>query len=119
MEQVVYAEIEVDRCVHCHGIWFDSSEAERLKTIQGSEILDDGSVELGDRYNTKTETILCPHCQSPMLQMLDIDQHSVWYEQCIHCHGIWLDAGEFTKFKENFTSPNLVNHVKRLLRRSS
>ncbi|WP_407810038.1 TFIIB-type zinc ribbon-containing protein [Spirulina subsalsa] len=114
MEQVVYAEIEVDRCTQCHGIWFDSREAEQLKTIEGSEILDDGEEVVGDRYDPSAKPLSCPRCRTPLLQMLDIDQHSIWYEKCVKCHGIWLDAGEFKKFKQNFSPNKTSKSIKRL-----
>ena len=51
MEKVDYETIEVDRCIGCHGIWFDMLEAERLKTFKGSEKIDIGDPKQGKRYN--------------------------------------------------------------------
>ena len=38
LEAVVYAEIEVDRCTTCKGIWFDSQEAQKLKKLKALRI---------------------------------------------------------------------------------
>ncbi|NEO25701.1 MAG: zf-TFIIB domain-containing protein [Kamptonema sp. SIO4C4] len=115
MEQVAYANIEIDRCQDCHGLWFDAQEAEKLKQIDGSEILDDGNPELGRYYNRNRTKISCPRCRAKMSQMLDIDRYSIWYEKCPKCQGIWLDAGEFKKFKDNFTQTGFTHKLKQWL----
>ncbi len=117
LKPVNYAQIEVDRCVKCQGIWFDSLEAETLKEIEGSEILDTGNPEAGNKLDRLDGDICCPRCGKKMMRMLDIDQHSIWYEKCLNCHGVWLDAGEFRKFKDNFQGKGLVNRVKGMFRR--
>ncbi|MDY7014910.1 MAG: zf-TFIIB domain-containing protein [Cyanobacteriota bacterium] len=104
LEQTTYAEIEVDRCMRCAGIWFDSLEAEMLKTIQGSESLDVGAIDTNSQLDARDRDLLCPRCRVPMLRMLDIDRHKIWYERCPKCQGMWLDAGEFKQFKQNFRS---------------
>ncbi len=102
LEQVGWAGVEVDRCLSCKGIWFDSLEAEQLKAIKGSEILDVGDPETGSQLDRITENVKCPCCKVKMTRMVDIDQHCIWYETCPKCRGVWLDAGEFKNFKNNF-----------------
>ena len=34
-----------------------------------------------------------------MQRRSDDEQRHVWYEECETCHGIFLDAGEFTDLK--------------------
>ena len=116
--QVVHKEIEVDRCSHCGGIWFDDLELDQLKTIEGSEILDTGNPEIGCQFDRIEKDIDCPRCKIKMMRMLDIDEYSIWYEKCPECHGIWLDAGEFKKFKHNF-QPSLLERAKRFWHRST
>ena len=102
LEQVTCGGIEVDRCLYCKGIWFDSFEAEQLKAIEGSESLDIGDPKTGSQLDRITGEIDCPRCQAKMIRMVDIDQHCIWYEKCPVCQGVWLDAGEFKNFKDNF-----------------
>jgi Zn-finger nucleic acid-binding protein len=109
LETISYENIEVDRCPKCGGIWFDAMEAEELKKIKGSEKLDTIEPAVGHQYNRMIKQINCPRCQTKMQKILDIDRYSIWYEQCVTCSGIWLDAGEFTKFKDNFKLSNLTN----------
>lgn len=99
LEQVVYATIEVDRCIDCHGIWFDSLEAQKLKEIKGSESLDIGDPKAGEKLN-QTRDIKCPKCQTKMTKMVDLNQSHIFYEKCPVCYGIWFDAGEFKDYKE-------------------
>lgn len=114
-----YQNIEVDRCSECEGIWFDAMEAEELKQIKGSENIDPGNQSKSEHFNHLQQEIKCPRCQGKMLQMLDIDQYSIWYEQCRQCRGIWLDSGEFRKFKQNFPAHNLTNLTKYIFRNRS
>lgn len=116
LEQVIWSGIEVDRCLSCKGIWFDSLEAEQLKAMKGSESLDIGDQEIGNQLDQLTDDIRCPRCQVKMTRMLDIDQHCIWYEICPKCHGVWLDAGEFTKFKDNFKPKGVLERFRQVFR---
>ncbi len=118
LEQVVCAQIEVDRCLKCKGIWFDSLEAETLKAVRGSEILlDIGDPETGIELDNITTDIDCPRCNARMIRMVDIDLHCIWYEKCPVCQGVWLDAGEFRKFKDNFLGEGILGKAKKFFRR--
>ncbi|NEP36396.1 MULTISPECIES: zf-TFIIB domain-containing protein [unclassified Moorena] len=116
LEPVTCHGIEVDRCVNCKGIWFDSLEAEILKKIKGSESLDIGDPEIGSELNKINDDICCPRCGAKMIRMLDIDEYSIWYEKCFQCHGVWLDAGEFRQYKHNFQPRGVLYRVKRMFR---
>ena len=120
LEQVTCAGIEVDRCLYCKGIWFDSLEAEKLKAINGSEhLLDIGDPEAGSQLDKITGDVDCPRCRHQMIRMVDIDQHCIWYEKCPACHGVWLDAGEFKKFKGNFNRQGILRQARNVFRRKS
>ncbi len=99
LEAVVYADIEVDRCTDCKGIWFDSLEAETLKKIKGSESIDIGDPTMGSKLDAIGD-INCPKCKTKMTKMVDSKQTHIWYEKCPVCYGIWFDAGEFKDFKQ-------------------
>ena len=99
MQQVGFEGIFVERCVNCRGLWFDMLEHEHMAAIEGSEAIDIGSDELGERFN-EIDDIRCPHCSSPMLKMVDVRQPHIWYEGCPSCYGVFFDAGEFRDYKE-------------------
>lgn len=119
LEKITYGDITVDRCSSCAGIWFDSLEVEQLKAIQGSESLDLGNPELDSRLNHVKKTILCPRCQCKMNPMVDMDQYTIWYEKCDQCQGIWLDAGEFKRYKQNFQPRGIIEKAKHIFSRKS
>lgn len=119
LEQVICGGIEVDRCLSCKGMWFDSLEAEQLKAIKGSESLDIGDPDTGSQFDKIAGNIDCPRCECRMIRMIDIDRYSIWYEKCSKCHGVWLDAGEFKKFKDNFQPQGLLHRARQAFRKKS
>lgn len=98
MEKVTFQDVEIDRCINCGGMWFDMLELEELKKMDGSEQIDTGSNDIGKQYN-EVDRIQCPVCHTPMLRMVDKEQHHIWYEGCATCYGVFLDAGEFRDMK--------------------
>ena len=98
MKPVLFDEIELDRCQHCGGIWFDNYEEARLKKLQGSEAVDSGDPVVGRKFN-EYDQIKCPRHDIQMLSMVVVDQTHITYESCPVCYGIYFDAGEFKDFK--------------------
>lgn len=116
LQSITHGGIEVDRCCNCYGIWFDSLEAERLKQIKNSERLDIGDPETGNQFDQLENDISCPRCGAIMFRLIDIDRYRIWYEKCPQCHGVWLDAGEFKKFKQNFSRKRILDRVRKTWR---
>jgi uncharacterized protein len=98
-ESIMFAEVTVQRCLGCKGIWFDSGTHEYLKGIDGSEALDTGDAKTGASNNEKGN-YRCPKCSGGMIRLVDPHQPHIWYESCSECFGVYLDAGEFRDFKE-------------------
>lgn len=99
MEVVQFESIEVDRCIGCQGIWFDEFEAEDLKKIKSSEVIDCGDPKVGAQQNAN-DRIDCPKCHTQMIRMVDNKQPHIWYEGCVVCYGLFFDAGEFKDYKK-------------------
>lgn len=110
MEEVSYGDVTVDRCTHCHGLWFDGDEAQRLGGIDGSEVLDTGSAATGREFD-RVEDINCPRCGRTMDKAWHWKQTHIWYESCRQ-HGIFMDAGEFRDLK----SETLVDFFRGLVK---
>jgi len=100
MQSFNYQNIEIDRCMECNGIWFDILEAENLKRLAGSEVIDIGDPRIGKQLNDNAD-ISCPICKAKMLRMVDAQQPHIWYEACPICYGTFFDAGEFIDFKKH------------------
>ena len=115
LAKVIYEETEIDRCPQCQGIWFDSSEAEQLKNLKGSETIDSGDFQGENPSKSLPERVNCPRCQVPMLKILDFDEYPIWYETCLECHGLWFDAGEFQQFKQNFQHKGYLARIMKIL----
>ncbi len=99
MQSITHANVTVERCEGCKGIWFDLMEREKLITEKGSESIDNGSPSVGEVHNQQGE-FDCPKCLHRMSQMVDHQQPHIWYEQCPGCGGVYLDAGEFSDLKD-------------------
>jgi Zn-finger nucleic acid-binding protein len=97
MIEVSHEYVVVDRCTHCHGLWFDADEAHQLKIIKGSQDIDIGDPNVGWKWDSRTD-IDCPRCGNRMHKTADPKQVHIWYEVC-HNHGMFMDAGEFKDFK--------------------
>jgi Zn-finger nucleic acid-binding protein len=98
MTEVSHGDVTIDRCSHCQGLWFDTDEAHQLKIIEGAETLDTGDATEGWKWDSRAN-IDCPRCGNAMENSADPKQKHIWYEVC-HEHGMFMDAGEFTDFKD-------------------
>jgi len=47
--------------------------------------------------------------------VLDIDKQAIWWEKCARYGLIWLEAGQFSQYKQNFAPKVLVNPAKQVL----
>jgi uncharacterized protein len=98
MKVVKYDYVQVDKCTNCNGIWFDIMEREDLLALKDSESIDSGKAPL--KIDTdNNQPVICPKCNVKMLLMHDILQNHIEFEKCGSCHGIFLDATEFSDLK--------------------
>ncbi len=81
------AEIEVDMCPGCGGIWFDAGELENLLDELAADF---STLPLGRAQHS----VLCPVCRGPLTNG-KYPGTFVVVDYCNDCRGIWLDAGEF------------------------
>ena len=102
MEQVVYGGITVDRCVVCHGIWFDFREELKLKEMRGSQKIESSkpAASVQVKHNAMPH-VSCPRCEGfiEMTRLVVPDQPHIWYESCPSCRGVYFDAGEFADYR--------------------
>ena len=97
LKPLIHANVEIDRCLGCGGMWFDAFEHEELRELSGSDRID---------YSPKTTVAtdsgsgLCPRDQQRLFAMVVAGQPHIAYESCGFCHGVFFDAGEFKDFRE-------------------
>lgn len=103
MEVVTIDGVEVDRCLLCHGLWFDAGEEEVLANKEAAVALDTGSAREGRHYNF-IDHYRCPRCGGEMARASDPQQTHIWYERCTDCAGSFFDAGEFRDLAQHTIS---------------
>ena len=100
MVKVIFADVEVDRCSNCQGLFFDEFKKADLQKMKGADAIDIGDAKVGRQFN-KVDRINCPRCSSRMIRMVDLDQPHIWFEHCTVCGGSFFDAGEFKDLKHH------------------
>jgi Zn-finger nucleic acid-binding protein len=99
MAQVTHEGVEIDRCEHCGGIWFDAGEVEVLQSAEAAAAIDTGEARAGKKYNV-IDDYPCPRCGGEMEKQTDAQQTHIWFETCADCEGSFFDAGEFRDLAE-------------------
>ena len=85
--------VELDYCISCRGLWFDSGELEHLFEIYSidASLLDISTVQ---PIETPEKKRLCPRCDKKMDKVTIGDAPGVIADRCPSGEGIWLDKGE-------------------------
>jgi uncharacterized protein len=103
LKPVVANGITVDVCEGgCGGIWFDQFELQRfgVPSEPAPDILLNVTRNPGLAIDT-TRKRPCPRCVEVMLKRRLYNPKSlVQVDECGGCAGIWLDAGELLKIRE-------------------
>jgi Zn-finger nucleic acid-binding protein len=94
--------IELDQCGKCGGIWCDKWE---LFPIQPDEAasLEPADQELlhGPLALMKNE-LFCPRCTARMSAVKESSLAAdVQFQRCFKCDAIWLNRGQFTRYKNH------------------
>lgn len=93
-----YAQIELDYCASCLGIWLDAGELEVL--LGGRELLC-GFMTAGNPAQGEGEVVrLCPICETRMQKAVTGGGRPVVYDRCSRGHGLWFDQGELLSVME-------------------
>ena len=108
------ADIEVDSCPDCGGIWLDKGELEAIEeTLENDYIeeLEKFPNYVGNAYamalQKKAAEITCPNCQTTMERKEYAYTSQIMIDKCPKCHGIWLDKGELEALEIFFEKSQL------------
>ena len=100
--------IQLDQCRRCGGIWCDKWELFPLDPEE-AETLDslDESL-LRDRVPLAKKTLYCPRCADELAVFADpILPKEIQLQRCRHCDGLWLNHGQFRRYKKYQQSTRL------------
>jgi len=101
------AQIEVDVCMQCEGIWFDEGELEKLETIVEPTMIE---IRRLPTKEVQEEPMPCPVCDDgiPMKKKTHHRDKHVVYDECSTCFGVWLDGGELRAIQQEDWSKTLA-----------
>ncbi len=87
------AEIEVDVCPSCGGLWLDKGELERLNRVprESVEALRQ-ALTGGQQAGVSPTQTACPACPG---QLVQVKLGRIQIDCCNQCRGVFLDKGEF------------------------
>jgi Zn-finger nucleic acid-binding protein len=93
--------IQLDQCAKCGGIWCDKWE---LFPVDGDEAdrLDPLDEDLlRDSVRLPGKSLYCPRCADELALFADpILPKEIQLCRCRHCDGLWLNRGQFRRYKE-------------------
>ncbi len=96
MIDVEYEQIELDYCVKCRGVWFDSNELELLFekiNLQNSGLSVSTLISRIDE-SIPEDKHKCPICKQKMGKVSIGDSPRIVIDICINGNGLWFDGGE-------------------------
>jgi Zn-finger nucleic acid-binding protein len=92
--------IILDQCKQCGGIWCDQWELFPVEPEE-DEHLDPVDEELLKiPVALKKQTLYCPRCGDRLLSFREpLLPADIQFQRCARCQGIWLNKGQFRRFK--------------------
>lgn len=93
MESQTIADVVIDRCRACGGIWLDAMETEKLHKVASAEAADAAPTQARPTSSSKSKRI-CPRCGTAVMTLMVESDPPVYFETCGTCYGAFLDAGE-------------------------
>ncbi|MCH2202790.1 MAG: zf-TFIIB domain-containing protein [Fuerstiella sp.] len=97
------ADIDIDKCSECGGVWLDHQELERLQDTREHDYSDEIKQlpNLVDQAYVMAlarskPTVQCPSCDQEMERREYGSCSQVMIDVCPTCRGIWLDNGEIS-----------------------
>ena len=99
---VEYKGIELDTCLECHGVWFDSGELGLMFKLNESGDIDEFIEKMKNSpdADTSEKQRKCPICGKKMHKKNAGTEHKVILDVCRNGHGLWFDGGEVIQFAE-------------------
>ena len=81
--------IEVDACIYCSSLWFDSDELKSLTDLP-KDVPSDGMSSRESKYD-------CPICENLMREHVYLKKSNILVDKCLDNHGVYLESGELKR----------------------
>ncbi len=101
VKEVYEADIEIDRCPKCRGLFLDAGELEKIQQTQEVDYSTrlKASINLeAAKFNHERQLgetpVACPSCAAVMEKQEHGFNKLVVIDFCPACRGLWLDEGE-------------------------
>ena len=103
---VEHKKIELDYCVSCSGVWFDSGELELLlHTMEVKETtLSQTNLLTPPEIKPVEKKRKCPICGRKMKKVLLDKEPEVFMDTCPQGEGLWFDGGELDLVIKQFAN---------------
>jgi Zn-finger nucleic acid-binding protein len=93
--------IVLDQCGQCGGIWCDKWELFPVDPDEAERIDPLNEVLLKDRTALTHKPLYCPRCTAALHIFAEpILPKDIQLQRCRRCDGIWLNRGQFRRYKE-------------------
>ncbi len=94
--------VDIDTCPKCGGFWFDNQELFLISADTAKKY--DAEVSQSKNIESAagtTKNRICPNCHLTLVLLKDPELSKILQvDICPKCLGIWLDQGEFLRYKE-------------------
>jgi Zn-finger nucleic acid-binding protein len=93
---VEYEKIELDHCLRCAGVWFDSKELDLLVSVLAAGGEKMSEADLLTPYEAKVDESRrkCPICGRKLDKVWMGKEPKVLIDSCPLGEGLWFDGGE-------------------------
>ena len=92
------ADVEIDYCYSCEGIWLDQGE---LELLTGEDDIEDRLLSfLEEDKRSGEKKVKCPVCQKKMKKVFTTTDNPICLDKCRKDHGYWFDKGELNSILE-------------------
>ena len=92
--------IQLDQCAQCGGIWCDQWELFPIQTGEAMRLEPVDQELLRSTHTLKKKILYCPRCTARLATLTEplLDPKIQW-QRCPKCDGIWLNRGQFSRYK--------------------
>ena len=98
------ANIFLDQCPACGGLWFDRRELYRIKDGEAANIhtnVDPLDIDKLGELVPIERNLICPNDKAPLQLFGDpLFPKTIEIERCPECGGFWFNHGEFSDFQK-------------------